>query len=290
MTGYRYPGPKCQVRNWFEDPIDEGTLARGATPPPGPLDFVLSTTPPPTVRFWLPPLPPPFFKGMTGGMTAEFAAFEQTVLNTHIVRSELRRHHSAASEIPPGELELVDKEGEKEFKLRSGVAGRCRSLLHEVRDKLNNDKQAGDPVARTVTRIGLTSAYRGPAYDEGLWRNYFRTKYYRANLSKIVAKSKFTAGSRQYDAVTMEAARGLVEYIKDNKAAPGFSNHTHGIAVDFVTVQGGRAYTADTGKNRAKTNHDWEQTWFYKWLNLEATKRKYGIRRIESEAWHWEFH
>src|SRR5262245_46395980 len=112
MAGYRYSGPRCQVRNWFQDPIDDGTLARAATPPPGSLDLVLSTTPPPTVRFWLPPLPP----SLCGGMTKEFAAFEQVVLNTHIVRSELRRHHSAAPEIPPSGLESV----EKGFKLRIG--------------------------------------------------------------------------------------------------------------------------------------------------------------------------
>jgi hypothetical protein len=37
MAGSRTPGPLCQVKNWFEDPIDEGTLARVRHHPPGPL-------------------------------------------------------------------------------------------------------------------------------------------------------------------------------------------------------------------------------------------------------------
>ena len=31
-----YPGPQCQVRNWFIDPIDTGTSARTTNHPPGP--------------------------------------------------------------------------------------------------------------------------------------------------------------------------------------------------------------------------------------------------------------
>lgn len=36
MAGFRTPGPQCQVRNWFEEPIDVGTLARVRHDPPGP--------------------------------------------------------------------------------------------------------------------------------------------------------------------------------------------------------------------------------------------------------------
>lgn len=36
MTGLRTPGPQCQVKNWFEDPIDEGTSALVRHQPPHP--------------------------------------------------------------------------------------------------------------------------------------------------------------------------------------------------------------------------------------------------------------
>jgi hypothetical protein len=36
MAGSTTPGPRCQVKNWFEDPIDEGTSARIRHTAPGP--------------------------------------------------------------------------------------------------------------------------------------------------------------------------------------------------------------------------------------------------------------
>jgi hypothetical protein len=36
MAGSNTPAPHCQVKNWFEDPIDEGTSARFRHNPPGP--------------------------------------------------------------------------------------------------------------------------------------------------------------------------------------------------------------------------------------------------------------
>jgi hypothetical protein len=35
--GLRYPGPECQVRNWYVDPIDQGSTARTTHTPPKPV-------------------------------------------------------------------------------------------------------------------------------------------------------------------------------------------------------------------------------------------------------------
>jgi outer membrane protein OmpA-like peptidoglycan-associated protein len=35
MAGHKIPGPQCQVRQFFADPVDLGTMARVATPSPG---------------------------------------------------------------------------------------------------------------------------------------------------------------------------------------------------------------------------------------------------------------
>ena len=98
-------------------------------------------------------------------------------------------------------------------------------------------------------------------------------------------------GSKNADRLVKAAAEQLVEFIKDRKAAPGFSNHTNGIAVDFFTLEAGQTHQAETGKSDAELkllNQRWEKTWLYKWL--DAQKNVYGIKRIPSEAWHWEFH
>ena len=44
---------------------------------------------------------------------------------------------------------------------------------------------------------------------------------------------------------------------------------------------------ANTGADLAAVDKRWEKSWLYHWL--EEHKMEYGIERIPSEAWHWEF-
>jgi len=283
MTYSRIPGPACQVRNWFADRVEDGTLARTATPAPGTLDAVDHAIRGLNVQFWHPPLR---FAPLGRQGSTEFAEFEQRVLNTHILRSELRHGHAASAGIPDSDLASVHGN----FKLRTAAASKCRALLQQAHADLKAEKASGDTHAAQVRSIGLTSAYRGPEYDEALWRSYFRNKYYRLNLPSLTRRSGFVVGKARARLLTDVAARDLVEFIKDVKAAPGFSNHTNGIAVDFFTEEGGRTYAAETGTKKAalkKLNEDWAKTWFYKWLTKH--KAVYGIERIPTEAWHWEF-
>lgn len=56
------------------------------------------------------------------------------------------------------------------------------------------------------------------------------------------------------------------------------------------TVEGGKTLQAETGKSDkdlAVLNARWEKSWFYRWL--QKHKSDYGIERIDTEAWHWEF-
>ena len=282
MGTYRIPGPTCEVRNWFVDPIDPGTMARAAMAPPGILDGEDPQIRALGIRFWH----PAFNFSPLGRAQGEFAEFEQRVLNAHIVRSEVKKRQNASGPIPTADLMSV----EGDFKLRSAAATKCKLLLQKARADLNNAKVRGDAFALKVSRIGLTSAYRSPEYDEELWRRYFRSKYYRINLSKLMRKSQFVVGSHRREQLVNAAAEELVGFIRTRKAAPGFSNHTKGIAVDFITHEGGATYAAETGKSDAELkmlNQRYEKTWFYKWL--DAHKSEFGAARISSEAWHWEF-
>jgi len=84
------------------------------------------------------------------------------------------------------------------------------------------------------------------------------------------------------------AVEMLVDFIAHRKAAPGYSNHSHGIAVDFSTVEGGHTLTPETGKSNKdliRHNKRWEKSWLYRWL--EAHQAEYGIERIPTGAWHW---
>ena len=274
MAGNRIFGPTCQAKNWFADPVTDGTSALIAAPIPG-------VTGRESVQvhagFWLPPL---HFE-VLGHAQGEFAEFEQRVLNTHIMRAE-RRHGKAAAEIAESDLETV----EGKFKLRSAAAAKCRDLLQKARIDLKAAMEKGS--AKKDISFGLTSAYRGPEYDKHLWLQYFQSKYYQAWTAKV--QGHFYYGEKSLERIVEAAAEDLVAYIAPRKAAPGYSNHTRGIAVDFWTKESGQMHQAATGKNNAglqKANEAWEATWLYRWL--EDHKKAYGVDRIPSEAWHWEF-
>jgi hypothetical protein len=277
MAGYRYPGPKCQVRDWFVDDIEDGTSQRNATPAPGVFHLEMPQPRPMNAGFWLPPLK----FAPVGSAQGDFAEFQRLVLNTQIMRAQ-HRLGNATAEIPESELKTV----EGRFQLRIGPADKCIDLLRKARADLKDAKAAGS-AAQDIS-VGLTSAYRGPAYDKGLWLSFFQTKYYELKSRKI--KGQFYVGEKKRQALADALAEDLLRYLDGKKAAPGYSNHTRGIAVDFKTFENGVMHTAETGKGDAALaalNRAWEATWFYHWL--QDHKQAYGMERIHKEAWHWEF-
>jgi LAS superfamily LD-carboxypeptidase LdcB len=241
----------------------------------------------------------------------DYKDFEDRVLAKHLEyaaygRPGHRRKHPRlpVPTIPDSELELVATDGKKEFRLRKSAAVKCKKLLEDARTALKAEqsefrkkpneeqeklertaKSKGEVVVTQVRSIGLTSAYRSFEYDSALWHNYYHQKYYRLNHAKLAQIPRSQGGFHGWKAVEV-----MVDFIAPVKAAPGYSNHTNGIAVDFSTNEGGITLTAETGKSKHglnKHNERWEKSWFYKWL--EGHKAEYGIERIPTEAWHWEF-
>jgi hypothetical protein len=223
-----------------------------------------------------------------------YQVFEEAVLEAHVKRASRRRRRAAA--IPQSELEEV----EDHHKLLKGAAGKCRRLLKEARADLAKEKAeflkmskvdqlaeerklkaSGEVPATKVKSIGIASGYRSFEYDSALWHRYFQDKYYPVTYSERRRLSCWDGGEFGGKAVRM-----MVDFIRPRKAAPGFSNHTNGVAVDFFTEEGGHLHQANTS-HLSETNKRWEKTWLYRWL--EKHKATYGIERIETEAWHWEF-
>jgi hypothetical protein len=238
----------------------------------------------------------------------DYQDFEDRVLAKHLEyatygRPGHRRKHPrhAALPIPDAVLEVV----EDGFKLRKEAAERCRKLLRDARAALQLEKAEfhkksptersqieheakvrGGVVVTKVRRIGITSGYRGFEHDRNLWDQYYRKKYYRVNYAGLLKISGAQGGPHGPKAVEK-----LVDFISPRKAAPGFSNHSRGIAVDFFTEEGGTRLAAETGKSNKDLklhNQRWEKSWFYQWL--DSHKAEYDVDRIPSEAWHWEFH
>jgi hypothetical protein len=224
-----------------------------------------------------------------------YLVFEESVLEAHVKRASRKRHQAAA--IPASDLEEV----EGGHKLRKPFAAKCRKLLQEARADLAAEKAAfyektkkeqdaekqafrkgGVTPAIEVKSIGISSGYRSIEHDSALWHSYFEQKFYPHLYAQLRHLSCWDGG--EYGG---KAVRVMVDNISLLKAAPGFSNHSRGIAVDFFSVEGGVLVQAKVGAHVDAVNKRWEQSWLYRWLKKH--EKKFGIHRIRTEAWHWEF-
>jgi murein DD-endopeptidase MepM/ murein hydrolase activator NlpD len=196
-------------------------------------------------------------------------AFKAAVLERQ-TQNALASGRTRYAPVPESELAVV----EGGHRLRREAAQQCRALLSAVRAELAEAQRAGtDSDAARVTQIGIVSSYRDPAYDGRLWHQYY-PRYYRETR----AQREELVGGPHGDA----AVRRLAQYISQRKAAPGFSNHSDGRAVDFTTTEGGVTFGANTSQRVG-----WRRTWLHRWLVPNA--ERYGFRPLATEEWHWDF-
>jgi LAS superfamily LD-carboxypeptidase LdcB len=202
-----------------------------------------------------------------------YESFRDAVMARHILNSSHDGTIDPASDIPLGELTVVKKslkKGDQELKLRKEAATALFSLLDAAR------KAAG---ADDTIEIG--SAYRSPSEDRRLWLSYFR-KYYWETLHK---RRQFLSGPLGGEAVAF-----MAHYVGKWKAAPGYSNHSKGIAVDFHYRH---------GKTWLKCAHAdsslaaWKKTPFYQWLagptGDDGHAKDFKFHPYHPEPWHWEY-
>jgi len=170
--------------------------------------------------------------------------------------------------VPEADLAVVD--GNAKHKMRKKAAAKCDELLAKARAAL---KEAGLKGAS----ISVVSAYRPYEHDRKLWNSYFR-KYYDATARM---RAKLSGGPHGDEAIDR-----LARYIRKKKAAPGFSNHSNGKAVDFGTTVDKFTLGPDTSdESRAA----WRKSWLYKWLAVDKNGAKFGFKQLATEEWHWDF-
>lgn len=147
----------------------------------------------------------------------------------------------------------------KAHRMLPDAAEQAGKLLAAARDDLRAASQSSAGLATEY--LGLSCAYRDNAYDLLCWKRAFN-KYHKETSD--------------------EAA--LLTRLINGKAVPGFSNHTRGIAVDFIT--GNTKTKAKFGPNSSQ-HKAWQGTWFYQWLVKHA--KDYGFENYKKEAWHWDY-
>lgn len=198
----------------------------------------------------------------------EKTKFMHKVYELHCKASAAKR--SFVADLPEKELLLIE-DGEK---ARTDAAMSCKLLLVAAREALEEGKQAKEAKALKVKAIGVSSGYRSARLQFRLWRERF-PKYYRLTEDARAGKS----GGEHGDA----AARHLKSYIAARLAAPGFSLHNSGIAIDFFTRDGGQRL--GPSKSQCKP---WKKSWFYEWMTNNAADFGFYLNTAIDEPWHWE--
>ena len=222
--------------------------------------------------------------------TAEQENFRARVLAEHIARS---RKAKGAPQRDLREDELSDVPGtcrtehSKTTCIRTlpATAEAAGRLLKAANVDLQVAQQAGDADALRTVKLSATSGYRGSAHQERLWLGYFATKYYNNSCR---ARANIADGPHSAAAVDYMLRRkddggyGIPGKI----AAPGYSNHQGGIAVDFWQdrTKGNGIGNDSDDPSRCR----WRESWFHGWLRTHAAA--YGFQPLATEEWHWESH
>jgi hypothetical protein len=197
-------------------------------------------------------------------MAGPYAAFKAAVLAQQIANET----KAPAPVLSEQELEEV----EHGKKLRKDAAPHCRDLLAAARAEM----ESGPPKGETSVRLGITSAYRTLEKERALWSSYF----YGYFIQTLKEREALPGG-----AYGQPAVKYMARYVAQWKAAPGYSNHSFGVAVDFFYKHGRRTVSASK-----KAIPAWKETPLFKWLS-DDTKgaAKFGFKPYYKEPWHWEY-
>ncbi|WP_457143988.1 D-alanyl-D-alanine carboxypeptidase family protein [Mycobacterium sp. URHB0021] len=149
---------------------------------------------------------------------------------------------------------------------RPDAAKAARGLLAQARADLAAEGLAGS------VRLGIISAYRPASEQFVIWQGKGRSGGFPYYYQRMLDQGRLRRGDFGPTAVARMAAE-MAKWI----AAPGFSNHQDGLAIDFGTGDRRRDGLGKIGT----------RSWLHKWLSKNA--RRFGFHPYKTEAWHWTY-
>lgn len=198
-----------------------------------------------------------------GEATPELMAFMRKVYDLHVKRSR----GNFVDTLPETALEEVEPGSGK--KARKDAARKARAMLAAARAAL-----AAEGLTGTV-RIGVLSAYRSADLQFDIWQG--KTTKGRGGFPHYYQETKSTRQHPKYGGEHSDkAAAYLAEYMALYVAAPGYSNHQDGLALDLGTRKG-----------KGGLIKLYKGSWFHDWMCANA--RTYQFEPLASEAWHWTY-
>jgi hypothetical protein len=206
--------------------------------------------------------------GSASDLSVTLEEFKAKVLEAQI-RNAKAKGRGFCANVPKDQLGLI----EGRHRMRKAAAERCKALLAAARAALAEDQSRGESRAVMTKKIGVHSAYRNISEDTLAWNASFR-QYYEETRE---AREALPGGAHGKRAVGV-MAKMMISY----KAAPGYSNHSNGLAVDFSTT-----YGTDELKAKKAQRSKWRRTWLHKWLVEHAGD--FSFQPLATEEWHWDY-
>ncbi len=202
--------------------------------------------------------------------TGSIQDFRERVLRTHIAR----QRRPALPNLLPAQVARVEGTN---LSMRRDAAVAAGRLIAAANRALQEAKGARNPDALRTIRASATSGYRDRATQERIWRTNFARRYYPQTATQRTALRGGPHGQ--------EAVNWMAIYVGKRVAAPGYSNHQAGTAIDLwqQRTPGNQIpnSTDPDGKRR------WRGTWLYNWLRENA--RQFGFVPYAFEPWHWTY-
>ena len=194
------------------------------------------------------------------GASADLLAFMRAVYERHVERPKAAGG-TFTGDLPKSQLETI--EGGHEA--RKDAARAARAMLAEARAALVAERLA------SRVQIGIVSAYRSAGLQFQIWQGKGRQGGFPYYYRQLLKKGRLRPGDYGPQAVEV-AAREIAQWV----AAPGYSNHQDGLAIDFGI--------GEIGKGLGKIG---PRAWLYRWLTANA--RRFGFHPYAKEAWHWTY-
>lgn len=225
----------------------------------------------------------PFMESEIWSGSPDQIAFRERVLAAHIKRTEKSKRQRALPDLTEGQLATIPGTKVKTRKDTAQAAGR---LLIAANAALAAAQAAGDADALKIRSISVASGYRSGSRQLNLWRRVFSAKGGYYDRTEALRQS-LPSGPHSDAAITYllkpKDAGGFG--LGGRIAAPGFSNHQSGIALDLlVNLQNGRTIKLDS---QDKYRAIWRKSWIHKWMKGNADT--FGFQPIPTEEWHWEY-
>jgi RHS repeat-associated protein len=209
----------------------------------------------------------------------ERTRFIDRVINAHRARSA--RHKEELPDLRPDQLGNVRG---TDVKMRRDPAEAASRLIKAANDDLVLAKIANDPDALNTTGITAVSGYRGKAHQERVYRHN-STRYLNETFAD---RARLDGGEYGEAAVSL-----MVHYVSPKVAAPGFSNHQAGLAIDLWQERT-RGHATSNSTGHAAIDK-WHNTWLFKWLKTisegssQTNAERFGFHEYTKEPWHWTY-